>query len=71
MVVADQRFKRDGRFLEKVGTFDPLPDSVGTKHVTLNLERLKYWLSVGAQPSDPVRGSGARVRRNPVAVHIK
>eukprot|EP00038_Savillea_parva_P020110 m.30435 g.30435 ORF g.30435 m.30435 type:complete len:100 (+) comp4708_c0_seq2:95-394(+) len=53
IVVAPSKAKRDGRHLEKVGTYDPLP-SAGHKMVSLNVDRIKYWLSVGVQPSEPV-----------------
>lgn len=49
IVVADRRMPRDGRFLEKVGTYNPLV--ADDKRVTLNAERIKHWLSQGAQPS--------------------
>ena len=49
IVAADQRMKRDGRFLEKLGTYDPF-----TKETTLNREGVQKWLSVGASPSDTV-----------------
>lgn len=52
IVVADSRFPRDGRFLEEIGTYDPLADSDKLK---VNLERAKYWISNGAQPTDTVR----------------
>jgi small subunit ribosomal protein S16 len=42
--VADSRMKRDGRFLEAVGTYDPLPTEQGKKVVRLNTDRIKYWL---------------------------
>ncbi len=51
IVVADNDFKRDGRFLEVVGTYNPLPDPVA---VTLKPERIKYWMDQGAKPSDTV-----------------
>ena len=53
VVVADARSPRDGRFIEKVGTYDPmlLDDS---KRVSLVTERIQHWLSVGAQPTDRV-----------------
>lgn len=58
IVAADARAPRDGRFIEILGAYDPLPPSSqeatrGIKRVLLNVERIKYWLSVGAQPSDP------------------
>jgi small subunit ribosomal protein S16 len=53
IVVADARSPRDGRFIEKIGSFDPmlLDDS---KRVTLLAERAQHWLGVGAQPTDRV-----------------
>ena len=51
IVVADGRSPRDGRFIEELGTY--LPQKKGEKF-TLDLERAKYWMSVGAQPSDTV-----------------
>src|SRR5262245_14288541 len=54
IVVADSRSPRDGRFLEKLGTYDPLLEKGDAKRVVLNTERIKHWLSVGAQPSDRV-----------------
>jgi small subunit ribosomal protein S16 len=53
VVVADARSPRDGRFIEKLGTYDPkLVDE--TKRVSLVTERVQHWLSVGAQPTDRV-----------------
>ncbi len=52
IVVADKRYPRDGRFLEKLGTYNPLV--AHEKRVTLNAERIKHWLSQGAQPSHRV-----------------
>lgn len=54
VVVADSRYPRDGRFLEKLGTYNPMLPKEGGKRVNLELERVKYWLSKGAQPSDRV-----------------
>jgi small subunit ribosomal protein S16 len=52
VVIADARSPRDGRFIEKVGTYDPkLEDD---KRVNLVTERVTHWLSVGAQPTDRV-----------------
>ena len=52
IVVADARCPRDGRFIEKVGTYNPmLPVDSGQRWI-LNDERVKHWLSVGAQPTD-------------------
>ena len=53
VVIADSRSPRDGRFIEKVGSYDPmLADD--SKRVTLNTERASHWLSVGATPTDRV-----------------
>lgn len=51
IVVADGRSPRDGRFIEELGTYHPLKKR---DNFTLNLERAKYWVSKGAQPSDTV-----------------
>ncbi|QDZ23647.1 ribosomal protein S16 [Chloropicon primus] len=51
---ADSRAPRDGKHLEILGHYDPIPQKDGNKHVALHVERVKYWLSVGAQPSKPV-----------------
>ncbi|MDP2699556.1 30S ribosomal protein S16 [Thalassospira sp.] len=54
IVVADARAPRDGSFIEKIGTYDPmLPKEAGNR-VTFKEERVKYWLGVGAQPTDRV-----------------
>ena len=54
IVVADKRYPRDGRFLEKLGTYDPLLPEGDEKRVVLNAERIQHWISQGAQPSDRV-----------------
>ncbi|HEY0900522.1 MAG TPA: 30S ribosomal protein S16 [Micavibrio sp.] len=54
IVVADSRAARDGKFVEKVGTYDPRLEQGNEKRVVLNAERVKYWLSQGAQPSERV-----------------
>ena len=51
IVVADQRCKRDGRYLERIGFYNPM---VKENRIEIDAERLKHWLSVGAQPSDRV-----------------
>jgi len=59
IVAADSRSPRDGRHIEQVGSYDPIPrkDKNGDpfKEIRLKAERVKYWLSVGAQPSDRVK----------------
>ena len=52
IVVADGESPRDGKFLENVGTYDPLIDPA---KVTLKTERIQYWMGQGAKPSDTVR----------------
>lgn len=54
IVAANAKAKRDGKYLERLGSYDPVPDREGQKHISLNLERAKYWLGVGAQPSETV-----------------
>ncbi len=54
VVIADSRFPRDGRFIERVGTYNPLVPKDHEDRIKLNEERIKYWLSQGAQPSDRV-----------------
>lgn len=54
IVVADKRMPRDGRFIEKLGTYNPLLNKDDTNRVVINSERAKYWLDQGAQPSDRV-----------------
>ncbi len=54
IVVADSRSPRDGNFIEKVGTYNPMLAKDDANRVSLNAERLTHWLSVGAQPSDRV-----------------
>ncbi|KAK3242279.1 hypothetical protein CYMTET_48016 [Cymbomonas tetramitiformis] len=51
---ADARRSRDGKHIEVLGHYDPIPGRDGNKHLGLNFERVKYWVSVGAQPSDAV-----------------
>ena len=54
IVVADARSPRDGRFIEKLGTFNPLLAKDNEGRVVLDTERAKHWLEVGAQPTDRV-----------------
>ena len=54
IVVADVRNPRDGRFIEKLGTYNPLLPKESNDRVTLQVDRIKYWLSVGAKPTDRV-----------------
>lgn len=54
IVVADSRSPRDGSFIEKIGTYNPLLAKDDAKRVTLDTDRAKHWLGVGAQPTDRV-----------------
>jgi small subunit ribosomal protein S16 len=54
IVVANSRAPRDGSFIEKIGTYNPLLAKDDEKRVVLDGERAKHWLSVGAQPTDRV-----------------
>ena len=54
IVVADSRSPRDGRFIEKLGTYNPLLPREHAQRITLDKERIAHWLKVGAQPSDRV-----------------
>jgi small subunit ribosomal protein S16 len=72
IVVTDSRNPRDGKFLEKLGTYNPLLPKDSDARVTLDTDRAAYWLSVGAQPTDRVArfldAAGLRtraVRSNP------
>ncbi len=52
IVVADQRAPRDGDFIEKLGVYNPLLAKDDASRIQYNAERMKYWLGVGAQPSE-------------------
>jgi len=54
IVVTDVRNPRDGRFIEKLGTYNPLLSKESNERVTLQVDRIKYWLGVGAKPTDRV-----------------
>ncbi|WP_066657975.1 MULTISPECIES: 30S ribosomal protein S16 [unclassified Sphingomonas] len=54
IVVADARSPRDGKFIEKIGTYNPLLAKDDEKRIVLDTDRAKHWLSVGAQPTDRV-----------------
>ncbi|MBR3294464.1 MAG: 30S ribosomal protein S16 [Oscillospiraceae bacterium] len=53
VIVADSRSPRDGRFIEELGTYDPMAEG---EKIKVNMERTKYWIANGAQPTDTVRG---------------
>ena len=52
LVVTDSRASRDGKFVERIGSYNPM---VKENRVTLDMDRVKYWLSVGAQPTERVQ----------------
>jgi small subunit ribosomal protein S16 len=54
VVVAHSASPRDGRYIEQIGTFDPMLKKDNPERVKLNLDRCKHWISVGAQPTDRV-----------------
>ena len=54
IVAADSRMPRDGRFLEKLGTYNPMLPKDSEDRVKMNMERVQHWLDQGAQPSDRV-----------------
>lgn len=54
IVVADSRSPRDGRFIEKIGIYNPMQDPATGERVRIDAERAKYWLGVGALPTERV-----------------
>ena len=74
IVATDSRMPRDGRFLEKLGTYNPLLAKDDEDRVVMNVERVQYWLGQGAQPTDRIarmlEAAGVKektVRNNPKA----
>ena len=72
IIVADARSSRDGKFIERIGSYNPLLAKDDEKRVVLDAERAKHWVSVGAQPTDRVArfldAAGVKeraVRQNP------
>jgi small subunit ribosomal protein S16 len=62
VVVKEKRSKRDGKYLENVGTYNPMTDPA---QVELKHDRVQYWLSVGAQPTETV---ASLIKNNPAPV---
>ncbi|WP_346892694.1 30S ribosomal protein S16 [uncultured Roseibium sp.] len=54
IVIADIRSPRDGRFIEKVGSYNPMLPKESEERIQLNVERIQYWLGTGAKPTDRV-----------------
>ena len=73
IVVADERAPRDGKYIEKIGNYDPRLAKDSPDRVTLDADRAKHWLSVGAQPSDRVARflDAAGVRERAARVNLK
>ncbi|MSU21921.1 MAG: 30S ribosomal protein S16 [Pedosphaera sp.] len=64
IVVADSRSPRDGKFIEELGTYQPLKKD---NNVVIDVERAEYWISKGAQPSDTISSFLRKAKRVPVA----
>jgi len=70
IVAADSRMPRDGRFIEKLGTYNPLLPKDSEERVKIDMERVNYWLGHGAQPTDRIArmleamGEREKVERN-------
>ena len=70
IVAADSRMPRDGRFIEKLGTYNPLLPKDSEQRVQMDMERVQYWLDQGAQPTDRIArfleaaGTRDKVERN-------
>src|SRR5438094_5337415 len=73
IVVADSRKARDGRFIEKLGSYNPLLAKDSPERVKLDAERISHWLGVGAQPSDRVLRflDAAGIRERPARLNPK
>ncbi len=54
IIVADSRSPRDGRFIEEIGTYDPMAEDA--QKIKVDMERAQYWIANGAQPTETVRG---------------
>ena len=64
IVVADGRSPRDGKFIEEIGTYQPLKKD---DNFTIQMDRADYWMSKGAQPSDTVRSFIKKARKATIA----
>ena len=73
IVVADSRMPRDGRFLEKLGTYNPLLAKDSEDRVKLDMERVQHWLDQGAQPTDRISRflEAAGVRKATTRANLK
>jgi small subunit ribosomal protein S16 len=69
IVIADSRSPRDGRFIERVGTYNPMLDRGHAERIRLNEERIRHWLGVGALPTDRVArflGEAGLIEKPPI-----
>jgi small subunit ribosomal protein S16 len=73
IVAADSRMPRDGRFIEKLGTYDPLLPKDSEERVRMNMERIQYWLEQGAQPTDRIARmlEAAGVREKAIRANLR
>jgi len=73
IVASDSRMPRDGRFIEKLGTYNPLLAKDNDERVQMNVERVQHWLSLGAEPTDRVARflEAAGLRDKPVRANLK
>jgi len=67
IVAADSRVKRDGRYLEQIGTYDPMRSP---SELRIKIDRVDYWLGVGARPSDTVASLIRRFRRQDLPARL-
>lgn len=65
VVVADSRSRRDGRYIESLGTYDPM--KIGDDNYVLDLEKMNDWVSKGAKASDTVKSLARKARRSATA----
>ena len=70
ITVADQRRSRDGRFIERLGYFNPVAKGSAQEYL-LEMDRVDYWLSKGAQPTDMVKKLVSRARKETVEISSK
>ena len=70
ITVADQRRSRDGRFIERLGYFNPVAKGNAQEYL-LEMDRVDYWLSKGAQPTDMVKKLVSRARKESVEMSSK
>ncbi|WP_413875518.1 30S ribosomal protein S16 [Albidovulum sp.] len=73
IVAADSRMARDGRFIEKLGTYNPLLAKDSEDRIKMNMERVQYWLGQGAQPTDRIARmlEAAGVREKATRANLK